>query len=90
MAASARRFEPQFRLPHPAVPVLVPPLPAVDSGACEAVQALKKAHRLSSGSELIEALERRRRDSSVPTTLTPIDILLDGGLPRGKMTEISG
>ena len=90
MAASARRLEPQFRLPHPAVPVLVPPLPAVDSGACEAVQALKKAHRLSSGSELIEALERRRRDSSVPTTLTPIDILLDGGLPRGKMTEISG
>ena len=90
MAATARCLESQFRLPQPAIPVLVPPLQPVDSGVFEAVQALKKTHRLSSGSELIEALERRRRDKIVPTTLAAIDILLDGGLPRGKMTEISG
>ncbi len=90
MAAIARRLESQFRLPQPAIPVLVPPLPPVDSGVSEAVEALKKAHRLTSGSELIEALERRRRDRSVPTTLAAVDILLDGGLSRGKMTEISG
>ncbi len=90
MAAIARRLESQFRLPQPAIPVLVPPLPPVDSGVSEAVEALKKAHRLTSGSELIEALERRRRDRSVPTTLAAVDILLDGGLSRGKTTESSG
>jgi len=48
------------------------------------------AAHLTSGAELIEALERRRRDTIVPTTLAAVDILLDGGLARGKMTEISG
>ena len=90
MTATARRLESQFRLIPTAVPVLVPPLPPVESAAFQAVKALKEAHRLTSGSELIEALDRRRRDGIVPTTLPAIDHLLDGGLARGKMTEIAG
>jgi len=46
--------------------------------------------RLTSGTELIQALERRRRHQIVPTTLDVVDALLDGGLPRGKMIEIAG
>ena len=96
MAATARRLESQFRLPSPAIPVLLPPLPSVESAASETLKELRRglegriASRLTSGAELIEALERRRRDEVVPTTLTAIDNLLDGGLPRGKMTEIAG
>ncbi len=96
MAAIARRIESQFRLPSPAVPVLLPALPDVDSAASEALRELRRglegriAAHLTSGAELIEALERRRRDKIVPTTLAAVDILLDGGLARGKMTEISG
>jgi len=96
MAATARRLESQFRLPSPAIPVLLPPLPSVESAASQALNELRRgleeriASRLTSGAELIEALERRRRDQVVPTTLTAIDNLLDGGLPRGKMTEIAG
>jgi len=90
MAAIARRLESQYRLPTAPVPVLVPPLRPVDSGLSEAVRALKKEHRLTTGSELIDILERRRRNQVVPTTLESIDALLDGGLPRGKMTEVAG
>jgi hypothetical protein len=39
---------------------------------------------------LIRALERKRREEVVPTGLEAIDRLLEGGLPRGKMTEIAG
>jgi hypothetical protein len=46
--------------------------------------------RLTSGSELVRSLERRRRDESLPTALPPIDALLGGGLARGKVTEIAG
>ncbi len=96
MAATARRLESQFRLPSTVIPVLLPPLPSVESAASETLKELRRglegriASRLTSGAELIEALERRRRDEVVPTTLTAIDNLLDGGLPRGKMTEIAG
>ena len=90
MAAPARRLDPQYRLPTAAVPILLPPLPAVDSGVSEAVKALKSAHKLATGSELVEALERRRRNQVVPTALDAVDKLLDGGLPRGKMTEVAG
>ncbi len=96
MAAPVRRLESQFRLIPAAIPVLVPALPPVEPGGSEAVEALRKglerrisAH-LTSGTELLEALGRRRRDQVVPTTLEAIDNLLDGGLPRGKMTEIAG
>ena len=96
MAAIARRLESQFRLPSLAIPVLLPPLQSVESAVSEAVKELRRglegriAAHLTSGAELIEALERRRRDKIVPTTLPAVDILLDGGLARGKMTEISG
>jgi hypothetical protein len=90
MAASARRLESQFRLPTASLPVLVPPLPPVDSAWSEGLKAIKKEHRLTTGSELIDILERRRRNQVVPTTLESIDALLDGGLPRGKMTEVAG
>ena len=90
MAATARRLESQFRLPTAPLPVLVPPLPAVDSELSEALKALKKEHKLTTASELIDILERRRRNQVVPTTLESLDALLDGGLPRGKMTEVAG
>ena len=90
MAATARRLESQFQLLQPTIPVLLPPLPAVDSGVSEALKALKGTRGLITGTELIEALERRRRNQVVPTTLEAIDRLLDGGLARGKMTEIAG
>ena len=90
MAASVRRLESQYRLPTPAIPVLLPPLPPVDSALPEAINALKGARKLSTGAELIEALERKRRHQVVPTTLESVDKLLDGGLPRGKMTEVAG
>jgi hypothetical protein len=77
-------------------PTLVPdPLP-VESLAAEAVQHLRAgleasiAARLTSGSELVRSLERRRRDESLPTALPPIDTLLGGGLARGKVTELAG
>lgn len=96
MVATARRLESQFRLPSPAIPVLVPPLPSVESAASEALKKVREgleerfARQLTSGTELIRALERRRRDEVVPTTIESIDALIDGGLPRGKMTEIAG
>jgi hypothetical protein len=40
--------------------------------------------------ELLRALEKERRDESIPTTLAPFDQLLGGGLPRGKMVELTG
>ncbi|HUJ13779.1 MAG TPA: hypothetical protein VL284_08315 [Thermoanaerobaculia bacterium] len=90
MAASARRLESQFRLPTAPLPVLVPPLRVVESGLSEKLKAIKKEHRLTTGSELIDLLERRQRSQVVPTALENIDALLDGGLPRGKMIELAG
>lgn len=77
-------------------PTLVPDPPPVESVAAEAVKRLRAgleasiAARLTSGSELVRSLERRRREESLPTTITPIDILLGGGLARGKVTEMAG
>lgn len=48
------------------------------------------ASRLSSGVELLRALERQRREELVPIGLEAVDGLLEGGLARGKMTEIGG
>ena len=90
MAATARRLESQFRLPTAAVPVLLPPLQRVDSAASETLKALRGSHRLTTGTELVEALQRRSRHQVVPTALDSVDKLLDGGLPRGKMTEVAG
>ncbi|HEX8153068.1 MAG TPA: hypothetical protein VF698_08090 [Thermoanaerobaculia bacterium] len=46
--------------------------------------------KVTSASELIKALEKTRREESIPTTLEPLDSLLGGGLPRGKMVELTG
>jgi hypothetical protein len=48
------------------------------------------ASKLTSGSELIRAVARQRRDEILPTAIAPLDALLGGGLARGKMTEIAG
>jgi recA bacterial DNA recombination protein len=48
------------------------------------------AARISSGAELIRALAKERRNEPIPTTLPAVDRLLEGGLARGKMTEIAG
>ncbi len=77
-------------------PVLVPDPPSVESLTADAVRQLRAgleasiAARLTSGSELIRSLERRRRDESLPTALAPLDALLGGGLARGKVTGIAG
>lgn len=44
---------------------------------------------LSSGAELIEALRKGHRGEKLLTTLSPLDQLLGGGLPRGKMVELT-
>ena len=48
------------------------------------------AAKVMNATELIRALDKERRDASIPTTLTPFDTLLGGGLPRGKMVELTG
>src|SRR5258708_17580021 len=77
-------------------PTLVPDPPPVESVAAEAVKRLRAgleasiAARLTSGSELVRSLERRRREESLPTAIDAIDTLLGGGLARGKVTEMAG
>jgi hypothetical protein len=46
------------------------------------------ARKIVSGSELIRALEKARREDSLPTTLDAFDALLGGGLQRGKVVEL--
>lgn len=71
------------------------PLP-VPPGEHQAIRNLRAsleasiAAKLTSGSELIRALARQRREEILPTTIEPLDALLGGGLARGKMTEIAG
>jgi recA bacterial DNA recombination protein len=48
------------------------------------------AANITNGAELIRALARTRREELIPTTLAPFDELLGGGLPRGKMVELTG
>jgi hypothetical protein len=96
MVVTAHRLSSQFPLLRPPLPTLLPPLPPVEKGLSNAVRELRAglepriASRLSSGTELIRALERQRRQEVVPTGLQAIDCLLEGGLSRGKMTEIAG
>jgi RecA DNA recombination protein len=77
-------------------PRLVPPPPPVLPGEREDVRQLRAslagtaAARLVNGSELIRALETKRRDDLLATTLAPLDALLGGGLPRGKVVELTG
>jgi hypothetical protein len=48
------------------------------------------AAKVSSATELLRALDNRRRDELLPTTLDAFDSLLGGGLPRGKLVEVAG
>lgn len=48
------------------------------------------ALRVTSGSELLRSLERKRRTEAVPTAVSAIDRLLGGGIARGTLVEIAG
>jgi hypothetical protein len=73
-------------------PELVPqPAPLRDEvAAFRATLAPAIAARISSASELIRALEREHRSDPLSTSVEEIDRLVGGGLPRGKMTELTG
>lgn len=99
MAATAPRLDTQFRLldlysPSRQKPSLVPPPPAVETGQLDAVTRLRAtldaamARKIVNGSELIRALDKARREESIPTTLDAFDKLLGGGLQRGKVVEL--
>ena len=96
MAVLARCLDSQFQLleAHPIPKPLIPPR-VVESGG-EALRNLRAgleasiAAKLTSGSELVRAVARQRRDEVFQTTIAPLDALLGGGLARGKMTEIAG
>ena len=97
MAVLARRLDTQFQLleaPQSPTPVTAPPM--VESGQSEVLRNLRAsleasiAAKLTSGSELVRAVARQRREEMFPTTIEPLDALLGGGLARGKMTELAG
>jgi hypothetical protein len=101
MAAPARPLlSPALQLPLavPARPVLLPPPPPVEPGQTEAVRRLRASintglgtkAQVTSAAELLRALETRRRDDLLPTTIVGFDALLGGGLPRGKAVELTG
>ncbi len=97
MAVHARRPDTQFQLleaPQILKPLISPQV--VESGQCEALRNLRAsleasiAAKLTSGSELVRAVARQRREEILPTTIEQLDALLGGGLARGKMTELAG
>jgi hypothetical protein len=96
MVAPARSHPQQIRLLKPALPYIVPAPPLVEPDVSEAVRSLRErfdpaiSRQISSGTELLRALNRRQQEEILPTTLPAIDALLDGGVARGRMTEISG
>jgi hypothetical protein len=98
MAAPARRLDTQFAflLSQPERPILLPGLPIVEPGERDDVRRLRESLELAvrskvmSAKELLRALDRQKRDDILPTTLEPLDALLGGGLPRGKMVELAG
>ena len=92
MVAPARSLATQVRLLKPSIPYLLPSPPPVESRVHQLVEGLAPAisRHLSSGTELIRALNRRRREEVLPTAIAPIDALLDGGIGRGKVVEIAG
>jgi hypothetical protein len=76
--------------------VPVPDLPVARPAESDVVAQLRAsfagtaAAKMTNGAELIRALEKTRREESIPTTLAPFDMLLGGGLPRGRMVELTG
>lgn len=99
MAAPARSLASQFRLldwsAQSSRPVLLPDPPPLTPGESEAFKRLRSAldpavaSRVTSAAELMRTLAQKRRDEALPTMLMPLDALLGGGLPRGKVVEIS-
>lgn len=101
MTATAPRLDWQFQLldlhpsPSRTQPTLLPPPPPVEPGQSEVVRKLRAtleasvAARVSSATELIQALDRKRRIETIPTTIESFDALLGGGLQRGKLVEIA-
>jgi len=103
MAVHARRLDTQFRLLEaPLITRTMTSPQAVElalttgSGEGDAFRKLRAslessiASKLTSGSELVRAVARQRREEILPTTLPSLDALLGGGLARGKMTELAG
>jgi hypothetical protein len=101
VSVTAHSFETLFPLldpgPAQAWPVAVPdlafleqPLEREDLARLRASLAGTAAAKMTNGAELIRALDKTRRDESIATTLAPFDALLGGGLPRGKMVELTG
>lgn len=100
MPVTARSLDAQYRLldfrPERPRPALVPDPQPVESPQREEVTKLRAAlagtaaAKVMNATELMHALEKVRREESLPTTLTPFDTLLGGGLPRGKMVELTG
>jgi hypothetical protein len=73
-------------------PRLVPTPPPVIPGERDEVRDLRAllGGKVTNAVELIRALETKRRDDLLSTTLAPFDALLGGGLPRGKVVELTG
>ncbi len=99
MAAPAPRLDWQFQLldlrPSRTAPILVPPPPPVEPGQSTALRELRAslepaiAARIRSASELLRHTANTERTSLLPTALAPLDALLGGGLPRGRMVELA-
>ena len=98
MAAPARRLDTQInflqRLPQR--PILVPAPPPVEPGERDDVRRLREQldaavrSKVMSATELIRAIAKQHREELLPTTIEPLDALLGGGLPRGKVVELAG
>ncbi|HEY2830340.1 MAG TPA: hypothetical protein VGJ88_09505 [Thermoanaerobaculia bacterium] len=73
-------------------PRLVPPPPPPIPGERDEVRELRAllGGKVTNAAELIRALDTRHRDEALATTLAPFDTLLGGGLPRGKVVELTG
>jgi hypothetical protein len=99
MAAPAPRSDWQFQLldlrPSRPTPTLVPPPPPVEPGESHALRELRAAlepavaARIRSASELLRHTANTQRTAILPTMLEPLDALLGGGLPRGRLVELA-
>lgn len=92
MVAHARSLATQVRLLKPSIPFLVPDPPPVESAFQKIRASLDPvfSRQISSGTELLRSLNRRRREDVLPTSIACIDAILEGGIARGKMVEIAG
>ena len=70
----------------------MPPPPPAIPGERDEVRDLRAllGGKVTNAVELIRALETKRREELLATTLAPFDALLGGGLPRGKVVELTG